>query len=75
MQKLWALKGLELTAQKKESSKIKCTYVPTLHILSMNIVVLTFVINLVYHQTLTFSNRSHMLKKLCIGIQGLRSKP
>jgi len=56
MQKLGALKGLGLVAQKKESSNIRRTYVQTLHILSMNIVTLTFVINLVYHQTSTFSN-------------------
>jgi hypothetical protein len=42
--------------KKKESSSIRPTYVQTLHILSMNIVVLTLVTNPAYHQTLTFSN-------------------
>jgi len=60
--------------KQKKSSNIRPTYVRTLHILSMNIVTLTFVTNPTYHQTLTQANQSHMLKFSCTCIQGPRSK-
>jgi hypothetical protein len=57
MQKLWVLQGLDLIKkEKQESSNIRPTYVQTLHILSMNIVALTLVTNLAYHQTLKQAN-------------------
>jgi len=75
IQKLWALQGLNLIEKKQESSTIRSTYVQTLHILSTNIITLTFVTNPTYHQILTQATQSHMLKILCTCIQRQISKP
>ncbi len=59
----------------KRHQNIFPTYLQAMHILSMNILKLTHVINPCYHQTISSSNLSLSLKILNTFIQWLRWKP